>query len=356
MRTSYCQTPLRLSWQESEPRPGFASVTASSEGKCKPIRHPCSPHIGIACGTEQPAIAARGPQSIHKVIIQSHLGLLGVCPWHRAIGRTGLGEELLETPDQLRASEPWGVGDGTQAQSGLNPVATARLGVSELRTNVQWERTRLPFKMDAEAIRAVLLQQVLDGESDFDALFGQKRTEASTDLTVGGESLVCAEGREVSRVIQIHAGSSRKAAPQHYAVAGALLQGKDQRIGLQISYPSRIKALVKDAEGSEKSSGGDGQIPASDVVELQIFELFMNFSTEGAGSVATGEVSLEGSAGLDQPVVAERHKHYRRDDADERRLSALDERHDCDTARDHRDGRRSAGVGGLGKGLSCQER
>src|SRR5258708_30966134 len=125
MGRSYSKPPLRLPWKESNPRPGCASVTASSEGKCKPIRHPCSPHLGIACGTEQPAIAARGPQSIHKVIIQSHLGLLGVCPWHRAIGLPGLGEELLETPDQLRASEPWGMASGTQAQNALNTVDTA---------------------------------------------------------------------------------------------------------------------------------------------------------------------------------------------------------------------------------------
>ena len=77
----------------------------------------------------------------------------------------------------------------------------------------------------------------------------------------------------------------------------------------------------------------------------------MNLSAEGAGSVATGKVSLEGSAGLDQPVVAERQEHDWGDDAYERRLSALDEGHEGNTARDHGDGRRSAGFGGLGQSL-----
>src|ERR1700686_175563 len=271
MQASFCQSPLRLSRQESEPRPGFASVTSSSEGKREPISYPCSPDIGIACGTELPAIAARDPQSVEKVVIQSHLGLLRVGAWHRVIGRTGLGEELLKAADQLRVGEDGGVGNRTQAQSGLNPVAAARLGVGELRTNIQRERTWLPFKMGAEAVGMVLLQQVLDGESDFNALFGQKRTEASADLTVGSESCIGAERREVGRVIQVQVGNSRKAAAQHYAVARTLLQRKNQRIGLQISDPGGIKALVKDAERCEKPSGSDGQIRIRDVIELQIF-------------------------------------------------------------------------------------
>src|ERR1700704_5814275 len=111
------------------------------------------------------------------------------------------------------------MGNCTQAQSGLNPVAAARFGVSEFRTNVQRKGTRLPFKMDAEAIDMAILQQVLDGESDFNALFGQKRAEPSADLAVGSESCIGAKRGEVSRVIQVQAGSSRKSSAQHRAVA-----------------------------------------------------------------------------------------------------------------------------------------
>src|SRR5581483_10924153 len=119
----------------------------------------------------------------------------------------------------------------------------------------------------------------------------------------------------------------RHSAAQHQAVARVFFKRQDQRLGLEIAHPHRVKSLVVETEWCQKTACGDCHIAVSDVIDFGIVDFLFDWASVWSGAVATSEIALEGHPRLDQPLVPDRNQEHWSDHARKSHLPTLYRRH-----------------------------
>src|SRR5580700_1083477 len=145
-----------------------------AERKCEAIGQANRPNVFISHLAELPAVAAHRSQAVPKVVVQAEFKLPGICRRQR-IARKRPYKILLHARDKLRSAH--GVlpeRNLTQAVGGFEPITAPPGRALIFPPEFQWQRGRLPAAVKTEGIRALILQQMLNGTPDFEPCVGDE--------------------------------------------------------------------------------------------------------------------------------------------------------------------------------------
>src|SRR5215469_13585789 len=170
--------------------------------------------------------------------------------------------------------------------------------------------------MSPQRVLAVVLQQMLEGTTQFEPRSRQEYSTAETKLAFGLEILCCAVHREICGVVDFNPLCRGESYTHHGAISRsghARSDRKNQRISLQVANPDRIKPLVVDAEWGQKTPGRDGHVAVQDVVELKIVHVGLQIPFKAPPAWRRGQIGLQITTRLKQPVATHGNEQNRVD-------------------------------------------
>src|ERR1700739_4273949 len=129
--------------------------------------------------------------------------------------------------------------------------------------------------MESEAVRALLLQQMLKRTAKLQSSSWHKYARAASRKPVGVQVACSGQRRKIDCVVQIDLRMCLESTAQHPSRAGiawANSDGQDQWIRLQVSNPDRVEPFIKNAKGCQESSHRHRHPWVGDKVELHVFD------------------------------------------------------------------------------------